>query len=89
MREQTVVGSLLVFFTLPSAAAQETPRLAPCMCANGRTDMSRDVLPRALTESRHGFRRHGGSWSPGSGLEGQGRLATTSRAVDECGLTPI
>ena len=54
MREQTVAGSLLVFFTLPSAAAQETPRLAPCMCANGRTDMSRDVLPRALTESRHG-----------------------------------
>ncbi len=64
MREQTVVGSLLVFFTLPSAAAQETPRLAPCMCASGRTDMSRGILPRALTESRHGFRRHGGFLEP-------------------------
>ncbi len=26
--------------------------------------MSRDVLPRALTESRHGFRRHGGFLEP-------------------------
>ena len=89
MREQTVVGSLLVFFTLPSAAAQETPRLAPCMCASGRTDMSRGILPRALTESRHGFRRHGGFLEPSFRAGGQGRLATTSRAVDERGLTPI